>query len=109
MIPAQRTSLMRRGLALIEQFHPATITFPGHPPIACSRRTAAVERVAAELGGFNATEPQTFLIDADRIPQGVVLAEPTTFESDGRQWQIEDVTRQPGEPHYRITANLIAR
>jgi len=109
MLASQRSSLIRRGLALTEQFHPALITFEGHPPIACSRRTAATERVASALAGFDATEPQTFLIAADRVPSGIVLAEPLLFTSDGRQWQIENVTRQPGEPHFRVTANLVAR
>jgi hypothetical protein len=110
MLASQRTSLITRGLALIHDFHASTITFPGQSPISASRRVSAASAIAG-LGGLTGSNPESFLVLAADLPDGVTLqAKVTTFDCAGQTWLIDELTpQQAGEPHIRFTANLASR
>lgn len=109
MLVSQRSSLITRGVAIIEAFDPCTITFAGKSPVAASMRGAGATVAKLGMGGFQNEKPTDFLILKSRIPDGITVAPQLEFTAAGVAFRVEFVFPQGGEPHVRFTANLATR
>ncbi len=109
MRPIDRDRLISRGLATIEELHPATLEFTGFAPVKGSRRNN-LETRTLRAGGFTESAPVVFLLLKTRIPAGLEIEEQVTrFVCDGVTYRVTGADSEKHEPHVRLTTDLADR
>ena len=103
---AQFQTQAQRGQELSrEEIYPGTVTFAGHPAIACSVR-AGISSAALDEG-IELRQPKTFLLLRSDLPLNLTLAELTTrFRYREVEHRVLTILSQPEEPQLRFVADL---